>query len=132
MTTLTLESNELTQQLLQLADEKQTRPELLLQQAVLEFMGRAHFQDSGDVDRAFHAAFEREAANFEALKPNLLQRYAGRVVAIYQSKVIEVGVDILDVYAAVVKKHGTIPCYVQWVDANAPRKVRIPSAWKVR
>jgi len=72
----------------------------------------------------FDAAFEHEVANFERMRPELLQQYPNRVVAIYQAQVIESGNDILQVYNAVIDKHGAIPCYVQLVASEAQRKAR--------
>lgn len=132
MTTLTLESSELTNRLSQLAREQQTTPEILLKQVVQDYVGRNSTRQHVNGDAAFRAEFEREVANFEMLKPRLLEQYMGRVVAVYQGKVIEIGDDILDVYDAVVKKHGTIPCYVQSVSVESPRKVRVPTIWKSR
>ncbi len=73
------------------------------------------------------ANFEAEIAAFEQLKPALLERYPGRAVAIYQGQVVEVGDDKMEVLAQVIDKLGDVSCYVEWVEADAPRRVRVPS-----
>jgi hypothetical protein len=73
--------------------------------------------------------FEAEVAAFEQLKPELLERYRGRAVAIYQGQVIEVGDDKMDVLARVRERLGNVHCYVEWVEPDTPRRARVPSAW---
>jgi len=145
MTALILQPSELVQKLIQIAKQKKTTPEVLLRVAVNEFVQKEELplkkeelpltplkQAQTPERKDFDAAFEHEVANFEQLRPELLQQYPNRAVAIYGSQVLESGNDILQVYNAVVDKYGMIPCYVQWVLSETPRKVRIPTAWKVR
>lgn len=75
--------------------------------------------------------FLREIEAFERLKPELLQQYKGRVVAIYQGEVVMIGDTFDDVYGAVIDKFGTVPCYVDYVQEK-PRVARITSIWRVR
>jgi hypothetical protein len=78
------------------------------------------------------AAFEREIAAFERLKPALLERYAGQYVAIYQGQVVAVGDNRLELVKQVYGRFGQVVCYVEEVTLDSPRQVRIPSFWKVR
>ncbi len=78
------------------------------------------------------ADFNREIAAFERLKPTLQEQYGGRVVAIYQEKVVAIGDDKMDVLGEVIEKFGPILCYIERVDKSSPRSARIPSAWIAR
>ncbi|MGB0383751.1 MAG: DUF5678 domain-containing protein [Ardenticatenaceae bacterium] len=71
--------------------------------------------------------FEREVAAFEKLKPMLMKKYEGRVVAIHQGQVVAVGDDKMDVLDMVWEKFGEVPCYIEWVETETPRRVRVPS-----
>lgn len=88
--------------------------------------------------RATHAqpqpygAFEAEIRAFEQLKPELLKTYPGKAVAIYQGKVLEVGDNKMEVLGKTLEKYGEIHCYVEWVEPETPRRVRVPSAFKPR
>lgn len=75
------------------------------------------------------AEFMEAVAAFERLKPQLMSEYAGRVVAVYQEQVVAVGDDRLTVFDEVVKKYGHVPCYIEWVEPETPRRVRMPSTW---
>lgn len=138
MTSLVLQPPELVQQLMQIARQQKTTPELLLNSVVQEFVQQQVktpvLPPTADTPerQAFDLAFEREAATFVQMLPVLLPTYENRVVAIYQGKVIACGEDILPVYNTVVDKYGEIPCYVQRVSATPLRKVRIPTVWKRR
>jgi hypothetical protein len=46
-------------------------------------------------------AFERERVAFERMKPELLRTHRGKVVAIYQGQVVQVGTDIAKTLGAV-------------------------------
>ncbi len=76
--------------------------------------------------------FEREVAAFERLKPTLQEQYSGRAVAVYQGQVIAAGNDKMAVLGAVLETRGPVPCYIEWVEPEAPRQARIPSAWVTR
>ena len=73
--------------------------------------------------------FENAVAVFDRLKPDLMAKYGGRVVAIYQDKVVAVGDDKMSVLETVVQTLGPVPCYIEWVEPETPRRVRMPSAW---
>ena len=76
---------------------------------------------------AISAEFEAEVAAFEQLKPSLLEQFPGRVVAIHQGQVVEVSDDKMEVLSRVQEKLGNVTCYVEWVEPEAPRRVRLPS-----
>ena len=78
------------------------------------------------------AAFEREVAAYERLKPELLKQYAGRVVAIYQEQVVAMGDDKMEVLGDVYERIGYVPCYIEWAVPDAPRRARITSVWMKR
>ena len=71
------------------------------------------------------AAIEREHAAFEKMLPELLQKYEGRVVAIYQGEVVAVGDDEAVVWKQTRQRLGPLPIYVQTVEA-LPRIVNMP------
>ena len=73
--------------------------------------------------------FEAEVVAFERLKPELLEHYRGRAVAIYQGQVVEVGDNKMKVLARALERFGDAHCYVEWAEPDAPRRARIPSAW---
>jgi len=56
-----------------------------------------------------------------------LEHYQGQVVAIYQGQVVEIGDDKMEVLGRVMEKFGNVPCYIEWVEPNVPRRVRLPS-----
>ncbi len=74
--------------------------------------------------------FEREVASFEALRSELLATYPGETVAIYQGKVVAHGEDKMAVFDQVLTEFGPVPCYIETVTDETPRRVRVPSAWK--
>ena len=61
-------------------------------------------------------AFERERVAFERMKPELLRTHRGKVVAIYQGQVVQVGTDIAETLDAAYSQFGYVPCYVQRVE----------------
>lgn len=134
MTTLTLDKPELIDRLERIAVDHQTTPAALLDTAVVEFLKRMEQQEA--LPTKAHSArspqFLREVEAFERLKPELLQQYKGRVVAIYQGQVVAVGDDVLAVHNSVIEKYGSVPCYVEWVEEQTPRRVRTVSAWRSR
>ncbi len=77
-------------------------------------------------------AFEKEVNAFNRLKPQLLEKYAGKVVAIYQGQVIAVGSDKETVFNEVYSRYGEIICYLEWVEPETPRRIRMPSVHVVR
>lgn len=134
MTTLTLARPELVDRLEQIAINQETTPTALLDTAVLEFIEKMEQQavQKSTTQPTVSTEFLQEVAAFEQLKPQLLQQYAGRVVAIYKGNVVGVGDDVLTVHNAVVEEYGPVHCYVEWVEQEAPRRVRIASAWRKR
>ncbi|MDM8529128.1 hypothetical protein QUF58_13090 [Anaerolineales bacterium HSG24] len=76
--------------------------------------------------------FLAEVAAFERMKPELLKTHYGQVVGIYQEQVAVVGETREAVLREMGERFGNVPCYIEWVDENVPRQVRITSAWKVR
>jgi len=75
--------------------------------------------------------FEREQAAFEQMKPELLRTHRGKVVAIYQGRVVQVGTDIAETLDAVYNQFGYVPCYVQRVE-ETPRIYKFPHRKVVR
>lgn len=137
MTAVTLTTVPLVDRLQRMAAREQTTAEALLVEAVTEYLAQKDTNDQQDyqegLDRkAFLVAFEQEAAAFLALKPQLLQQYSGKVVAIYQGEVVMVGDDRLAVHDQVMQKYGHIPCYIESVQEETPRVARITSSWKAR
>jgi len=68
------------------------------------------------------AAFEYEKQAFERMKPELLQKYSGRVVAIYQGQVIQVsdgGETLADFAVRVYRRRGYLPIYFQLVEGKS-------------
>jgi hypothetical protein len=78
------------------------------------------------------ADLQAEIAAFTRLKPALLKQYPGRAVALYQGEVVAVGDDKTEMLASVYARLGEVRCYVEWVEPDTPRRVRIPSAWRVK
>ena len=134
MTTLVLEKTELIDRLEQIAIDRNITSAALLDTAVVEFLERVNHQSARILPTHSPAPpeFLNEIAAFEELKPELLKQYQGRVVAIYQGQVVAVGDNVLAVHDAVTAKFGSVPCYVEWVEAVTPRRVQIRSAWRAR
>lgn len=76
------------------------------------------------------AAFEREVTAFKALKPELLKQYLDQYVAIYQGQVVGHGNNRLALVKEVYEQFGEVPCYVEKVSLEPPRRVHMPSVWK--
>lgn len=133
MTALVLQKQHLIERLEQIAARYNTSPEMLLDTAVQEFVDKAEQQVEKVASRpAAPPEFLREAEAFKRLKPELLKQYKGRVVAIHQGQVVAVGNDRTEVLGIVLEKFGPVPCYIEWVEEQTPRRARIPSAWVVR
>lgn len=77
------------------------------------------------------AAFAQERAAFERMLPQLLQDHLGKVVAIYQGKVVEIGDEIGPTLEKVHTRYGYVPCYVGRVEA-APRVYKFPHRKVIR
>ena len=76
--------------------------------------------------------FLESIATFDRLLPQLLEQYRGQAVAISQGRVIAFGPDKMTVWEQVISEYGQIPCYIEWVEPDVPRKVRMPSVRVVR
>jgi len=72
-----------------------------------------------------HEAFEREVAAFERMLPELLREYRGRVVAIHNGQVVEVGDSKVEVSERVHQRLGDVTVYVQRVSEH-PRIYKFP------
>ena len=72
-----------------------------------------------------HEQFEREVATFERMLPDLLQKYRGRVVAIHNGHVVEVGDSKAEVSERVHQRLGDVTVYVQRVSEH-PRIFKFP------
>jgi hypothetical protein len=66
--------------------------------------------------QAEEAAIEREHVAFQRMLPELLEQYEGRVVAVYNSQVVDVGDDEGEVWERVRQRLGNVPVYVQTVE----------------
>lgn len=73
------------------------------------------------------ASFNQEVAAFENLKPALLKQYAGQYVAIYQGQVVGYGEDETVLFRQVLARFGAVPCYIEKVVPETPRRARMPS-----
>lgn len=79
-----------------------------------------------------HPALQQEIEAFEQLKPQLLQTHPGQYVAVYQGHVIAAGNDKMELLGQVWETFGDIICYIEKVEAETPRRVRMPSVWVKR
>jgi hypothetical protein len=75
--------------------------------------------------QAEEAVIEQEHAAFNRMLPELLKQYEGRVVAIYNGQVVDVGDDEGEVWKRVRQQLGKVPVYVQTVE-YPPRVYDIP------
>lgn len=75
--------------------------------------------------QAQQEAFEQERAIFERMRPELLRTHLGKVVAIYQGRVVEVGDEVGETVEKVYDRFGYVPCYVQRVE-ETPRIYKFP------
>jgi hypothetical protein len=75
-------------------------------------------------------AFEREVAAFEQMKPELLEKYKGRCVAIVGGQVVEVGDNKRQVLKRVRESLGQVTVYVQRVEEK-PQVYRVSGPRKV-
>lgn len=76
--------------------------------------------------------FLESVSAFDRLLPQLLEEYRGRAVAIAQGRVIASGPDKMTVWEQVIAQYGQIPCYIEWVEPDVPRRIRMPSVRIVR
>jgi hypothetical protein len=123
----------LIDKLTQIAGAQHTTPDVLLDTAIQEFVDKMEQQPAPEAQRhpSTPLEFLREAVAFARLKPELLKQYKGRVVAIHQSEVVAVGDDRMVVLGMVLEKLGPVPCYIEWVEEQTPRRARTTSTWVV-
>jgi hypothetical protein len=77
-------------------------------------------------------AVEKEAAAFERMKAELIEKYEGQYVVIYKEKVVGHGDDERVLLDQFYKEYGEDNCYLERAAWDTPRRVRIPSFWIVR
>ena len=73
-----------------------------------------------------------EITTFENLKPELLQTHPGEFVAIYQQQIVGFDQDEMNLIRRVYEQYGPVPCYVEQITSETPRKVKMISRWKQR
>jgi hypothetical protein len=71
--------------------------------------------------------WKREQRAFRQLLPELLRTHLDEFVAIHEGRVVESGVDKIDVARRAYERFGTIPIFVSRVVAGPPSPLRIPS-----
>ncbi len=76
--------------------------------------------------------FEQDAVAFEALLPELLLKYPGQYVAIYQGNIVGNGENRLTLVKEIYSRFGEVPCFVGKVTSQPPRRVRLTSIWKAK
>jgi PHD/YefM family antitoxin component YafN of YafNO toxin-antitoxin module len=76
--------------------------------------------------REQHEAFEREIAAFERMKDELLEKYRGQYVAVYQDEVVGVSSDKLELVRQMHERFGPVTMYVHLVAEQDP-VYRMPS-----
>lgn len=99
-----------------------------------EYNAFRSWQEKGEENggnRQINNSFERDRAVFEQLKPELLQKYPGKVVAIYQGEIVAIGDDVAKTATQVYEKFGYVPSYVQRVEDN-PRVYKMTHRRLVR
>ena len=65
-------------------------------------------------------AFEREVMAFAQMKEELLKKYKGQYVAVYQGEVVGVGPDKLGLASEMYEKFGAVPMFVHLVAEKDP------------
>ena len=88
-------------------------------------------QASMPIEDTVKVAFMKERAAFEKMLPQFLHTYPGKVIAIYQGQVVEVGDDIGETANKVYDRFGYVPCYVQRI-ALKPKIYKAPHRKVVR
>ncbi len=73
-----------------------------------------------------------EIAAFERMKSELLQMHPSEFVAIYQEQIVGFDQDEMNLIRRVYEQFGSVPCYVEKIVPETPRKVRMSSRWKPR
>ena len=71
--------------------------------------------------------WKREQRAFHQLLPELLRTHLDEFVAIHEGRVVESGVDKLDVARRAYERFGYIPIFISRIVAGPPAPIRIPS-----
>jgi antitoxin (DNA-binding transcriptional repressor) of toxin-antitoxin stability system len=71
------------------------------------------------------SGFQGEKAAFERMRPELMNQYPGKCVAVVGGKVVEVGEEKIEVIEKVRERFGRVPMYVQWL-TDKPRVYHVP------
>lgn len=80
-----------------------------------------------DLSAPHQDKWRREQLAFRQLLPELLRTHLGEFVAIHEGRVVESGVDKIEVARRAYERFGYIPIFISRVDAGPPAPVRIPS-----
>lgn len=106
MTTITLNQNTLDE-LERVAENKGTALDVLAEQAIRQFL----------LDEK-RESIRQETAVFRAMHSQLLEKYVGQFVAIFQGKLIDYDTDQLVLYRRVSQKYGNNPILIKKVTAS--------------
>ena len=71
--------------------------------------------------------WRREQRAFRQLLPELLSTHLDEFVAIHEGRVVESGVDKLEVARRAYERFGYIPIFISRIVAGPPEPIRIPS-----
>jgi hypothetical protein len=78
-------------------------------------------------DAAFDARFEQEKRAFLAMHPQLMEKYEGKWVAVYDGQIVDVDDDGGELYDRVLDKYGDdTPIYFQRVVKEVIPIVKVP------
>ena len=76
-------------------------------------------------------SFLRDIAAFKRMLPKLKANYNGQYVAIYNEQVVASGDERLALLDVVYEQFGPVPCFIEKVSDDGPRRVRMPLRMKV-
>lgn len=71
--------------------------------------------------------WQREQRTFHRLLPELLKTQKGRFVAIHEGRVVESGIDKIEVARRAYERFGYVPIFVSRVNEGPPALVRMSS-----
>jgi hypothetical protein len=80
-----------------------------------------------DLSAPHEDKWRREQRAFRQLLPELLRTHLGEFVAIHEGRVVESGVEKLDVARRAYERFGYIPIFISRVVADSPAPARMPS-----
>jgi hypothetical protein len=129
--TLTLDEDALAEGPVRVLRGEQTIGVLVAPDEYEMFRAWRETQQRREQVQQVHEGFEREVAAFERMLPELLQEYHGRVVAIHNGQVVEVGDSKVEVSERVHQRLGDVTVYVQQVSEH-PRVYKFPCFKVVR